>query len=90
MRFDFGNRRGWKPPGYIFPIFASQKVIENRALFPNDEAVLKILYLALRNIAKKWTMPIPNWSAAMNQFALLIEGRVPMNGFGENSFKQII
>ena len=69
--------------------FSLRKIIKNRALFPNDDAVLKILYLALRNIAKKWTMPIPNWSAAMNQFAILFEERVPLNGFGTNSFTQI-
>ena len=69
--------------------FSLRKIIKNRALFPNDEPVLKILYLALRNIAKKWTMPIPNWSAAMNQFAILFEEQVPMNGFGTNSFTQI-
>lgn len=67
-----------------------RKIIKNRALFPNDEAVQKILFLALRNIAKKWTMPIPNWSGVMNQFAILFEGRVPMNGFGTDSFTQII
>jgi len=54
--------------------FSLRKIIKNRALFPNDEAVQKILFLALRNIAKKWTMPIPNWSAAINQFAILFEG----------------
>jgi len=70
--------------------FSLRKIIKNRALFPNDESVQKILYLALRNIAKKWTMPIPNWSAAMNQFAILFEERVPTNGFGTNSFTQII
>jgi putative transposase len=70
--------------------FSLRKIIKNRALFPNDEAVQKILYLALRNIARKWTMPIPDWSAAMNQFAILFEGRLPMNGFGESSFTQII
>lgn len=70
--------------------YSLRKIIKNRALFPNDEAVLKILYLALRSIAKKWTMPIPDWSAAMNQFAILFEGRLPMIGFGENSFTQII
>ena len=69
--------------------FSLRKIIKNRALFPNDEAVYKILYLALRNIAKKWTMPIPNWSAAMNQFAILFEERVPTNGFSANSFTQI-
>ena len=70
--------------------FSLRKIIKNRALFPNDEAVYKILYLALRNIAKKWTMPIPNWSGAMNQFAIIFEGRVPMSGFGTDSFTQII
>lgn len=70
--------------------FSLRKIIKNRALFPNDEAVQKILFLALRNIAKKWTMPIPNWSAAMNQLAILFEGRVPIAGFGENSFTQFI
>jgi putative transposase len=39
-----------------------RKVIKNRAMFPSDEAVFKILYLALRNISKRWTMPIANWS----------------------------
>lgn len=69
--------------------YSLRKIIKNRALFPNDEAVLKILYLALRNIAKKWTMPIQNWAAAMNQFAILFEGRMPTNGMETNSFTQI-
>jgi putative transposase len=55
-----------------------RKVSKNRSLFPSDEAVFKLMYLALRNISKRWTMPIPNWSAALNQFAILFEGRVPM------------
>lgn len=55
-----------------------RKIIKNRALFPNDEAVFKLLYLALRNIAKKWTMPIQNWGLAMNQFAILFGDRVPL------------
>jgi putative transposase len=63
-----------------------RKVIKNRASFPNDEAAFKLLYLALKNIAKKWTMPIKNWSAAMNQFAIIYEGRVPTHGL--NSFTQ--
>lgn len=63
-----------------------RKIIKNRASFPNDDAVFKLLYLALKNIAKKWTMPIKNWSAAMNQFAIIYEGRVPTPGL--NSFTQ--
>jgi putative transposase len=55
-----------------------RKVSKNRSLFPNDEAVFKLMYLALKNISKRWTMPIKNWSGAMNQFAIIFDGRVPM------------
>jgi putative transposase len=65
-----------------------RKVTKNRSLFPNDEAVFKLMYLALRNISKRWTMPIRDWSGAMNQFAILFEGRVPMGGLGSNSLTQ--
>ncbi len=65
-----------------------RKVIKTRASFPNDEAAFKLLYLALRNIAKKWTMPIPHWSQAMQAFAIIFEGRVPtLDG---TSFTQFI
>lgn len=47
---------------------------------PSEYAAFKLLYLALQNAAKKWTMPIPNWSQAMNQFAILYDGRLPMMG----------
>jgi putative transposase len=57
-----------------------RKISKNRALFPSDEAVFKLLYLALKNISQRWTMPIAHWSSAMNQFAILFEGRVPMGG----------
>jgi putative transposase len=66
-----------------------RKVIKNRAMFPSDEAVFKILYLALKNISKKWTMPIRDWSSAMNQFAILFENRLPNNGFNQNSFTHL-
>ena len=65
-----------------------RKVSKNRSLFPSDEAVFKLMYLALRNISKRWTMPIKNWSAALNQFAILFEGRVPMGGLNSNSLTQ--
>jgi putative transposase len=55
-----------------------RKIIKNRGLFPNDEAVFKILYLGLRNIAKKWTTPIKDWPATMNQFAILFPEKVPL------------
>lgn len=54
-----------------------RKVTKNRGSFPNDEAMFKLLYLALRNIAKKWTMPIRDWKSAMNRFSILFEERMP-------------
>jgi putative transposase len=63
-----------------------RKVIKTRASFPNEEAAFKLLYLALQNIQKKWTMPIPNWGQAMNAFFILFEERMPTNL--DNSFTQ--
>jgi putative transposase len=54
-----------------------RKVTKARGSFPNDEAVSKLLYLALRNIAKKWTMPVHAWKDALNRFAIIYEGRLP-------------
>jgi putative transposase len=65
-----------------------RKVIKTRASFPNDDAAFKLLYLALRNAAKKWTMPVKNWSGAMQAFSIIFEGRVPtLDG---NSLTQFI
>jgi len=46
------------------------KVIKTRASFPSEEAALKLLYLALKNVAQKWK-PSPNWRTALNHFMLL-------------------
>jgi putative transposase len=54
-----------------------RKIIKNRGSFPTDEAALKLLYLALQNISRKWTMPIREWKAALNRFAILFEDRMP-------------
>jgi putative transposase len=54
-----------------------RKIIKTRGSFPNQEAALKLLYLALRNAAKKWTMPIANWKAALNRFSILWPERMP-------------
>ena len=53
-----------------------RKVIKNKRVFPSDEAALKLLYLALKNISKKWTMPIRDSGAAMNQFMIMFEDRI--------------
>ena len=55
-----------------------RKIIKNRGAFPSDEAATKLLFLALRNIAKRWTKPILNWKGALNRFAIMFEDRVPL------------
>ena len=47
-----------------------RKVTKNRSTFCTDDAILKILYLAIRNASKKWTMPVKEWGQALNQFAI--------------------
>jgi putative transposase len=54
-----------------------RKVTRNHRIFPNDEAVLKVIYLALQNLSQKWTMPIRDWKAALNRFAIEFDGRIP-------------
>ncbi len=53
-----------------------RKVIKNKRVFPSDDAALKQLYLAMRNISKKWTMPIRDWGLALNQFAIMFPDRL--------------
>jgi len=56
-----------------------RKVTKTRSSFPTDEAVTKLFYLALRNISKKWTMPIRDWKAALNRFSIQFEERILMS-----------
>ena len=58
--------------------YSLRKVIKGRGAFPHDDAIKKLLYLGLRNVSKKWTMPIRDWKAALNQFIILFEDRVPV------------
>ena len=53
-----------------------RKYTKNKLSFPNDEAVLKSVYLALREASKKWTMPIHNWGMILNQFLTIFDNRV--------------
>ena len=55
-----------------------RKVIKNKRVFPSDESVFKILFLAINNVSKKWTMPIHHWKAAMNRFVIETDGRVSL------------
>ena len=51
--------------------------LKNRGSFPSDESVMKLFYLALRNISQKWNMPIRDWKGALNQFSIKFEERMP-------------
>ena len=54
-----------------------RKIIKTRGHFPNDEAAIKLIWLALRNIIAKWERVAYYWRPAMNQFAILYEDRFP-------------
>lgn len=55
-----------------------RKYTKNKLSFPTDEAVLKSVFLALREATKKWTMPIHNWGLILNQFLTIFEKRVQL------------
>lgn len=55
-----------------------RKVLKTRGALPSDEALYKLLYLALRPLASKWTMPVPYWRAALNHFVILFADRWPL------------
>ena len=54
-----------------------RRVLKTRGAFPNDEAIRKVLYLALQNVSKQWTMPIAHWHVALNQLAIRFADRMP-------------
>ena len=56
-----------------------RKITKNRGSFPSDDALVKLFYLALANISKKWTMPLRDWKAALTRFTIQFEERMPTN-----------
>lgn len=54
-----------------------RKFTKNRKIYPNEESALKLVFMAIREAAKKWTRPIHHWKEALNHFAILYEGRLP-------------
>ena len=58
--------------------YSLRKIIKGRGAFPHDDTIRKLLYLGLKNASKKWTMPIRDWKAALNQFIILFGDRVPV------------
>lgn len=58
--------------------FSLRKVTKNKSSFPDDDSIYKIMYLAIKNASTRWTMSIKDWGLAVNQFAILFDGRVPV------------
>ena len=54
-----------------------RKFTRNRKIYPNEQSALKLVYMAIREASKKWTMPIPHWKQALNHFAVMYEDRMP-------------
>jgi transposase-like protein len=54
-----------------------RKAVNNRKVFPHDQAAMKVVYLAIHAAAKKWSMPIRNWKAALNRFMIEFPERMP-------------
>ena len=54
-----------------------RKFTRNRKIYPNEDSALKIVYMAIREASRKWTMPVKHWKEALNHFAILFENRVP-------------
>ena len=58
--------------------YTLQRNLKTRQSFPNDEAAMKLIYMILQRISKRWTMPIRNWGEAMHQFSVIYGDRVPL------------
>lgn len=54
-----------------------RKAVRNRGHFSTEDGIMKVLYLAIRGVSKKWSMPIREWKQALNHFAIMFEDRFP-------------
>ena len=53
-----------------------RKLTKTKGAFPNENSLLKLLYMGIQNATKKWTMPIQNWNLTLSQLAIFFEGRL--------------
>ena len=53
-----------------------RKLTKTKGAFPNENSLLKLLYMGIQNAEKKWTMPIRNWNLTLSQLAIFFEGRL--------------
>lgn len=57
-----------------------RKVTKTKGAFSSEQALLKLIYLIIKNISRKWTIPVHNWGLAMSQFYIKFGDRI----FSEN------
>lgn len=91
MNFFFANTaKKETPSANIYSIIGTTKAIESyngqlrkvtkfRSIFPNDESLLKMLYLATHDITKKWTQNMRNWTLVLVQLSIHFNGRIDID-----------
>jgi transposase-like protein len=52
-----------------------RKLTKTKGAFPNENSLLKLLYMGIQNASKKWTIHVRNWSLTISQLAIFFEGR---------------
>ena len=58
--------------------YSLRRVLKTRGSLPSDQAIVKLLYLAIQRAAKRWTRPVQNWKEALNRFAIMFGDRMPV------------
>ena len=53
-----------------------RKLTKTKGAFPNENSLMKLLYMGIKNASKKWTMPTPNWNLTLSQLSIYFEGRM--------------
>ena len=53
-----------------------RELTKTKVAFPNENSLMKLLYMGIQNASKKWTMPIQNWKLTLSQLSIYFEGRL--------------
>jgi len=57
--------------------YSLRRVLKNRGAFPDDDSIMKVLFLAVNNASKRWTRPVHSWIDARNRFMIMFPDRLP-------------
>ena len=76
-----GNKLVRRHGLHLYPFEPAEMILDTQSFFKQAAKfnLFELLYLALKNIEKKWTMPIRDWKLALPQFAIVFEGRMPLH-----------